>query len=112
MVSALLALPVPPTGIICTSDMQAMGALEAARDAGRAIPDELSIVGYDDLDIATYLGLTTIRQPLFESGMEGARILVSQLNGAPRRARRRRLKIELVRRTSTGPRPGGDPEPA
>ena len=101
----LLAGPMPPTAIICASDLQAIGAREAARDLGIAVPEQLSIIGYDDLDIAGYLGLTTIRQPLFESGVSGARLLLGQLSTGNRQPVREVLGIELIARSTTGPPP-------
>jgi len=62
---ALLGLADPPSAIFAGSDLQALGVYEAAREAGRRIPDELSVVGFDDLPIARWVGppLTTVRQP-------------------------------------------------
>ena len=105
LVRPLLELAVPPTGIVCASDLQALGALEAARDVGLAVPTELSIVGYDDLEIAGFLGLTTIHQPLFESGMQGARLLLDQMNGKQRSPVREVIEIELIGRSTSGPPP-------
>ncbi len=57
--------PGPPTGIICGNDLQAMGVYEAARRAGLRIPDDLSVVGFDDLPTAGWCAprLTTVRPP-------------------------------------------------
>lgn len=101
----LLSLATPPTAIICASDLQAIGAREVARDAGVEIPDELSIVGYDDLEIAGYLGLTTIHQPLFESGVSGVRLLLDQMAHGSRRPVRETLDVEVIARSTTGPPP-------
>jgi DNA-binding LacI/PurR family transcriptional regulator len=101
----LLKRPVPPTGIVCASDTQALGALEAARDVGLDVPAQLSIVGYDDLDIAGFLGLTTIRQPLFESGVQVVRLLLDRIAVGVGRPIREVLEVELVRRSTTGPPP-------
>ncbi|MGH2477220.1 MAG: substrate-binding domain-containing protein, partial [Candidatus Limnocylindrales bacterium] len=105
LVERLLRSPDPPTAIVCASDTQALGALEAARRVGCAVPADLSIVGYDDLEIAGYLGLTTIRQPLFESGVRGVRMLEQRMADGPGAARREVLPVELVERTTTGPGP-------
>ena len=105
LVQRLLERPQPPTAIVCASDTQAFGALEAARDLGLDVPRQLSIVGYDDLEIADYLGLTTIRQPLFESGVQGARMLVHRLRSGKGPPVREVLEVELVRRSTTGPPP-------
>lgn len=105
LVQHLLQTSEPPTGIICASDTQALGALEAARNLGLDVPGELSIVGYDDLEIAGYLGLTTIRQPLFESGVRGVRTLVQRMADGAGPPVREVLAVELVRRSTTGPPP-------
>ena len=101
----LLRLPVPPTAIFAASDTQAMGVLEAARDEGIAVPPGLSVVGYDDIDIAEYLGLTTIRQPLFESGVRGVELLLELMTtDAPRtNPVCDRLPIALIVRQTTAP---------
>lgn len=102
----LLAGPEPPTAIVCCSDAQAVGVLEAARHADLGVPDDLSVVGFDDIEIATYLGLTTVRQPLFRSGELGARLLLGALGAQPPEPAIHELDLELVVRTSTAP-PGG-----
>ena len=61
-----------PTAVFAASDTQALGVISAAHEAGLRVPDDLSVVGYDDIEIADYLGLTTVRQHLFESGRLGA----------------------------------------
>lgn len=107
LVSRVLQAPRPPTAIICASDTQALGALEAARHLRRDVPSELSIVGYDDLEIAGYLGLTTIRQPLFESGVRGVRMLEQRMADGPGAPLREVLAVELIQRATTGPPPEG-----
>ena len=74
----LLDLEQPPTAIFAGSDLQALGVYEAARPRGIRIPDDLSVVGYDDLRIARWVGppLTTIRQPLVEMAETAARLLI------------------------------------
>lgn len=101
----LLELPEPPTGIVCASDTQALGALEAARNLGLDVPADLSILGYDDLEIAGYLGLSTIRQPLFESGVRSVRMLMQHIADGTGPPVRELLEVELVRRSTTGPAP-------
>ncbi|MGH2948773.1 MAG: substrate-binding domain-containing protein, partial [Solirubrobacteraceae bacterium] len=94
----------PPTGLFAASDTQALGALEAAGALGARVPGDLSVVGYDDIELARYTGLTTVAQPLEESGACGAELLLAALDGAP--AAGRQLDVELVVRGTTGP-PGG-----
>jgi DNA-binding LacI/PurR family transcriptional regulator len=59
-----------------------LGILEAARDLGLQVPEELSVIGYDDIEIAEYAGLTTMRQSLFESGRRGAELMLQALDGS------------------------------
>jgi LacI family transcriptional regulator len=101
----LLALPERPTAIFAASDTQAFGALEAARTLGIRVPEELSVIGFDDIEVASYVGLTTVRQPLFESGRRGAELLLRALAGRPVDVRTERLPLELIVRTTTGPAP-------
>jgi DNA-binding LacI/PurR family transcriptional regulator len=101
----LLELPERPTAIFAASDTQALGALEAARALGIRVPEELSVVGFDDIEVASYVGLTTIRQPLFESGRRGAELLLLALAGQHVEPRTERFPLELVVRSTTGPAP-------
>lgn len=75
----LLNLKNPPTAIFASSDIQAIGVLEAAQRLGVSVPEELSVIGFDGVRDAKYLNLTTIRQPLFESGVEGSRMLLRMI---------------------------------
>jgi Periplasmic binding protein-like domain len=68
----LLALPEPPTAIFAASDTQALGVIEAVNRSGLAVPGDVSVVGFDDLEIAAYVGLTTVRRP--DCGSRGCRI--------------------------------------
>jgi DNA-binding LacI/PurR family transcriptional regulator len=103
MASDLLATSDPPTAIVAASDTQAFGVLEAARDAGLSVPGDLSVIGYDDIEIAEYLGLTTIRQPLFALGVEGVELLLDSIANPPPAPRRVLLPVELVVRGTTAP---------
>ena len=69
----------PPTAVVAASDVQALGVLEAARLAGKSVPRDVSVIGYDDIDLAAYSGLTTVRQPLEMSGQRGSEILTGAL---------------------------------
>ena len=99
----LLKLNEPPTAIVAASDTQAMGALEGARECGVSVPEGLSIVGYDDIEVANYLGLTTVRQPLFESGWRGTHLLFRVIEGSAPRTPREDLPVELVVRGTSAP---------
>jgi len=76
---ALLSMPVPPTAIFASSDVQALGVYEAARALGVAIPSEVSVVGFDDLKIARWAGpaLTTIRVPIAEMAEQAVQVVLS-----------------------------------
>jgi DNA-binding LacI/PurR family transcriptional regulator len=101
----LLALPDRPTAVFAASDTQAFGTLEAARALGIRVPEELSVIGFDDIEVASYVGLTTVRQPLFESGRRGAELLLRALSGRQVDVRTELLPLELVVRSTTGPAP-------
>ena len=101
----LLSLPERPTAIFAASDTQALGVLDAARALGISVPAGLSVVGFDDIEVASYVGLTTVRQPLVESGRRGAQLLLRALGGRPVPVRTELLPLELVVRTTTGPVP-------
>ena len=72
MTGDLLRLRERPTAIFAASDTQALGALDAARSLGIRVPEELSVIGSDDIEVAGFVGLTTVRQPLLQSGRRGA----------------------------------------
>jgi DNA-binding LacI/PurR family transcriptional regulator len=101
LTTELLTLPQPPTAIFAASDTQAMGVLEAAQDVGLRVPQDLSVVGYDDVEVAEYLGLTTIRQQLFESGVRGVELLLQALDALPASPVCDVLPVELVVRKTT-----------
>ena len=98
----LLDSRAPPTALFAASDTQALAALEAAREHGAGVPGDLSVVGYDDIELARYLGLTTVAQPLEQSGARGAALLLAALDGAP--APGERLEVDLIVRSTTAKR--------
>lgn len=101
----LLALADRPTAIFATSDTLAIGVLEAAHSMNLSVPEELSVIGYDDIEIAEYLNLTTIRQSLFESGVCGCELLLEAVDSPPALPQSVTLPTELVTRGTTGPAP-------
>jgi LacI family xylobiose transport system transcriptional regulator len=98
----LLRLKEPPTAIFAGSDLQALGALEAARTSGLRVPHDLSLVGYDDLPIARWSSpaLTTVHQPLKEMAEEATRLLL-RLRDGDATSTRMDLGVDLVVRQST-----------
>ncbi len=103
--AAMLGAPDRPTAIFAVSDTQALGVLEAARALKLVVPGDLSVVGYDDIEIAEYLGLTTIRQQLFESGRRGMELLLGRLTGLPHDPVLEVLPGEVIVRSTTAPPP-------
>jgi DNA-binding LacI/PurR family transcriptional regulator len=104
----LLDLPDRPTAIFASSDLQAAGVYEAARERDVKIPSELSVVGFDDTAICGYLSpsLTSVRQPLADMAAEAIR-LIFELGDNPSSASGRRIELatSLVVRDSATPLP-------
>jgi LacI family transcriptional regulator len=102
---ALLALPDRPTAIFAGNDLQALGVYQAAREARLHIPEDLSVVGFDDLPVAQWVGppLTTIRQPLIDMATVAAEMVVAMARGEEPAQTRIELATELVIRESTAP---------
>lgn len=103
MAMEMLALVEPPTAIFAASDTQAMGVLQAAREKNIHVPEDLSIIGYDDIELAEYMGLTTVRQLLYESGQRGVELLLDILQEQQAEPVCEILPIELVVRNTTAP---------
>ena len=106
--SALLSLPDPPTAIFAGSDLQALGTIAAAHKRGLSVPHDLSVVGYDDIELARWLSpqLTTVRQPLKRMGEEATRLVLRMADGQEPETLRMDLATHLVVRDSTAaPRP-------
>ena len=103
----LLALPEPPSAIFASNDRAAFGVLRAARERGLRVPDDLSVVGFDDEPAAAHTGpgLTTVRQPLREMGTVGVERLLARMRHPDAPAELVLLPTELVVRGSTGPVP-------
>jgi DNA-binding LacI/PurR family transcriptional regulator len=93
----------PPTAIFAASDTQALGVLSAARDLGFSVPGDLTVVGYDDIAIAEPIGLTTVRQHLFESGRAGAELLLAEIEHRSAVAPVVSLEPDLVVRATSAP---------
>ena len=97
----LLNLPDPPTAIFAANDVLAFGVMEAVREMGLRIPQDLSVVGYDDLELTEYFNLTTIRQPFFVTGVEGVELLLKSMAEPLFLPRQVVLPVELVVRGTT-----------
>ncbi|MET8540307.1 LacI family DNA-binding transcriptional regulator [Kitasatospora sp. NPDC004799] len=105
----LLTLPDRPTAVFAGNDLQALGLYEAARELGLRVPEELSVVGFDDLPLARWVGppLTTVRQPLTEMAETAARLVIDLARGARPGTLRVDLATSLVERSSTAPPANG-----
>ncbi|WP_308121579.1 LacI family DNA-binding transcriptional regulator [Actinotalea ferrariae] len=103
----LLRGPDRPTAVFAGSDYQALGVLRAARELGLRVPEDLSVVGYDDLPVTQWIGpaLTTVRQPLREMASTATRMVLDLAEGRPPTNLQIDLATELVVRESTAPPP-------
>lgn len=94
----LLDLPQPPTAIFAAADIQAIAVMKVARELGLSIPADLALLGFDDLDIADYVGLTTIRQPLDDSGRIAVELLMTRMAVPERPSQHVKLPLSIVQR--------------
>lgn len=98
---ALLRMPNPPTAIFAASDIQALNVIKVARLLNIRVPEELAVVGFDDIDVAEHLDLTTIRQHLDESGRLAAEMLLSRIGDEHRPLQHLNIPLELIERYSS-----------
>ncbi len=102
-VKNLLEKGIIPDAIFAASDPRAIGAIRAVKDCGLNVPDDISIVGFDDLDISSYIDppLTTVSQPLYEMGTQAARRLIAMVNGSKdEKPQIKIMKTRLIKRKS------------
>ncbi len=104
-IERLLAHPKPPTAVFCVSDILAFGVLSGCVKRGIKVPEQLSVVGFDNLDFTAHLQppLTTVEVPGEEMGRYAARFLLSRLNGQPELSEVFEMPTRLVKRCSTKP---------
>ncbi len=97
-------LPAKPDAVFAASDIMAIGAIRAVREAGLKVPDDIAFVGFDDLPMSTLANvqLTTVRQPVVQFGVKAVEILIEQIEGGNTTPRRTILDTELVIRESCG----------
>lgn len=105
----LLSAPSPPTAVFAGSDEMAIGAMQVARDVGRRVPEDLSVIGIDDHDVSAYVGLTTIRQDVIGQGERVAQLLLERLRSGdqPDEVIHELHPTRLVVRRTTAPPPVG-----
>jgi len=102
---ALLDLKDPPTAIFASNDVMAMGVMDAVRTRGLRIPDDISVVGFDNIpqSAMVYPPLTTVQQPLEQMGRVAAQMLINILKNNDKDTNRIELPTELIIRSSTSP---------
>lgn len=101
MALSLLQQPEPPTALFAFSDTIAFGAMEAANQLGLSIPQDLAVIGFDDIELARMYGLSTMRQQLFQTGAMGAKMLLNLINNPDVKQQHIQLSSELIVRYST-----------
>jgi LacI family transcriptional regulator len=99
----VLALETPPDALVAANDMMAIGALHVLRTAGCQVPDEIAVAGFDDVPLARYLGLTTVRVRIAELGERAVNRLIDRLEGRPDAGLLERHAPELVVRNTSPP---------
>lgn len=104
---AFLRLPEPPSAVFACNDLMAIGAVHAATTAGLRVPGDLAIVGFDDIELASYTAppLTTIAQPKKEMGQAAVQLLLDRIENRTIPARSRSFETNLVTRESCGEHP-------
>ena len=98
-------VPNRPTAIFAASDMQAVGVLEAAKELGISVPEHLSIIGFDGIEVSELLEISTVQQPMREMGELAATKLVRLIENYPQVPELIRFDTQLVERHTTGPVP-------
>jgi LacI family transcriptional regulator, repressor for deo operon, udp, cdd, tsx, nupC, and nupG len=101
----LLGLPEPPTALFAASDEMAMGAVQATRRSGRRVPEDVSVIGIDDHEMAELLELTTVAQPVEAQGVLAADMILAALADPQQPLPAVTMPTELVVRGTTGPGP-------
>lgn len=106
----LLQLAERPTAVFASGDMLALGAIMAVKDSGLRVPEDISVMGYDDVDLAKYItpALTTVRQDTAQLGSRAAEILLSSINGSVASNEAIVLPTEVIVRNSCAPAPNSD----
>ena len=104
--AALMRMKTPPTVVMCGNDVLAVGALMKAREMGLRVPEDVSITGFDDIELAQVVDppLTTVHVPHRQMGRQAARVLVYGINNTSEPAREK-LRTHIAERASLGPVP-------
>jgi LacI family repressor for deo operon, udp, cdd, tsx, nupC, and nupG len=100
---ALLSAANPPTAVFCMSDEMAFGVLQACREMGISVPEDFSVIGFDDHSVSEAVGLSTIRQSVRQMGNLAARLIADVIAGHEPMAGHHPQGIALIQRATTGP---------
>lgn len=102
-VQTLIEKKIEFSAIFAQNDRMAVGAIRALREAGKSVPDDVSVIGFDDMPLASYYdpALTTIRQDTFSMGREAARLLIRAIENPEKQRRHAKMPVELIIRKST-----------
>ena len=90
-----------PRGVFAMSDIQAIGVLKAARERGIRVPEDMAVLGFDDIEAADWMGLSTITQHLGDSGRVAGELLLDRISGESRIVQQVNLQVGLVERETT-----------
>ncbi|MGI2259811.1 LacI family DNA-binding transcriptional regulator [Shewanella sp. GXUN23E] len=103
----LMTVAQPPTAIVCFNDDIAIGAIHALKSMGKRVPEDVSVVGFDNIPVTPYMDppLTTVDQPAFEMGKKAMEMLHQMMSNKPLSRRRELLPFRLLERSSSGPSP-------
>ncbi|RFB79075.1 LacI family DNA-binding transcriptional regulator [Methylovirgula sp. 4M-Z18] len=101
----LMRLAEPPTAIFCANDLMAIGCMDALKEMGKRIPDDVAVIGYDNRDLAPFTrpALTTVLLPHYEMGEQAVDYLVHYARRPPLRAPQLKVECPLIERRSVGP---------
>ncbi len=97
----LLELPQPPTALFAAADIIAFGAMRTLDQAGIAIPQEMAIIGFDDIELAAYMSITTMQQPMFDIGRLAITRILEKIEKKDNIIRMEQLSTKLIRRRTT-----------
>ena len=91
-----------PRAVFVSSDIQAIGAMQAIKERGFIVPDDIAVIGFDDIELARYVGLTTMRQPIVEMGELAVKRLIAKISGEQNSEFKHNFLTELIVRASCG----------
>jgi LacI family transcriptional regulator len=109
--AALLQLDERPDAVFAASDDQAFGALRAIRETGLKVPEDIAVIGFDDLRMSAHVGLSTLSQPMYEMGRVGIDKVIQRIAEPERPVSRTSFSAQLIARKTTGACPLSDAPP-